>query len=91
MGTLGQGRADCQLPSLFDPQGYPRTTRPEAARRPIGYFPAYDANGYLQTIQMIDSRGNKRFLKDGQVQGGSFGLKGDDESGPLYLVSHAVN
>lgn len=48
--------------------------------------PAYDADGELQTIQFIESDGNKRFLKGGQVQGASFRLRGVAKTDTLYLV-----
>ena len=48
--------------------------------------PAYDADGELRTIQFIDGEGCKRFLKDGQVQGTSFRLKGVGNADPLYLT-----
>ena len=49
-------------------------------------IPAYDADGELQSIQFIDSEGNKRFLKDSQVQGASFGLKGGSKTDSVYLA-----
>ena len=48
--------------------------------------PAYDADGELRTIQFIDGEGCKRFLKDGQVLGASFRLKGVGNTDALYLA-----
>ncbi|MDL2259634.1 AAA family ATPase [Deltaproteobacteria bacterium OttesenSCG-928-K17] len=47
--------------------------------------PAY-AEGELRTIQFIDGEGNKRFLKDGQVQGASFALRGVGNTDAIYLT-----
>jgi putative DNA primase/helicase len=48
--------------------------------------PGYDVKGELRTIQFIDGDGNKRFLKDSQMQGASFGLIGSSDSESLYLA-----
>ena len=49
--------------------------------------PAYDSDGDLRTIQFIDGEGNKRFLKDCQLHGAAFTLKGAaGGSESLYLA-----
>jgi putative DNA primase/helicase len=52
--------------------------------------PAYDTDGELPTIQFIDGEGCKHFLKDGQVRGTSFRLKGVGNTDALYLTEGLV-
>ena len=45
--------------------------------------PVYGPDGEVQTLQTIDARGNKRFLKGGKKAGGSFVIS--DAEGPIYV------
>ena len=41
--------------------------------------PIRNAQGVIESIQFISSKGDKRFLKDGHIQGNLFELKGKDQ------------
>ena len=49
--------------------------------------PVMDAQGQLMSLQFIDSKGKKMFLKDGKTQGGSFPIaaQAGNEAGPLLV------
>ena len=51
------------------------------------YVPVYDENGKVQSLQTIDQKGVKRFLKDGRTKCGHFRIRAADgrEDGPVLV------
>ena len=50
-------------------------------------IPVMDAQGQLLSLQFIDAKGSKMFLKDGKTQGGRFPIaaQAGNEAGPLLI------
>jgi len=94
---LAYAQASKRAEELFNKASEASASHPYLIRKQVGAYgikaiedslliPVYSVLGDIQTIQFIDAKGNKKFLKGGQMQAGCHFIGEIREGKPIYVA-----